>query len=118
MRLRRTGPKLDYCFRDLQRVRSFARTPRRQIYPACSQAHGIASDRLGLSPGWADIYPSTYHENWISITRLTGCFDFVHRADPNGELIEENEADNIGQRMIQLPPRGGSVAPRDCPPAR
>jgi hypothetical protein len=42
----------------------------------------------------------------------------VHRADPNGELIEENEADNIGQRMIQLPPRGGSVAPRDCPPAR
>src|SRR3954452_6799617 len=37
----RTGPKLDYCFRDLQRVRSFARSPRARIYPACSQARGI-----------------------------------------------------------------------------
>jgi hypothetical protein len=114
----RTGPKLSYCFRDLRRVRTYPRSPHRRIYPACSQQHGQTALRLGVSPGWADIYPSTYHENWISITGLTGCFDFVHRADPNGELIEENEADNLGQRMIQLPPRGGSVAPRGCPPAR
>jgi hypothetical protein len=116
--LLRTGPKLSYCFRDLRRVRSWQRTPRSRVYPACSQSFGRQDLRLGVSPGWADIYPSTYHENWISITGLTGCFAFVHRADPLGDLIEEREDNNIGQRIIRLPPRGGSVAPRGCPGAR
>jgi hypothetical protein len=111
----RTGPKLSYCFRDLRRVRSYPRTPRGRIYPACSQSFGRKELRLGVSPGWADIYPSTYHENWISVTGLTGCYAFVHRADPLGDIIEEHEDNNIGQRIIRLPPRGGSVAPRGCP---
>jgi hypothetical protein len=114
-KLQRTGPKLSYCFRDLKRVRTFARSPAHAVYPACSQAFGQRELRLGVSPGWADIYPSTYHENWISITGLTGCFAFVHRADPLGDIIEEREDNNIGERIIQLPPRNGSVAPRDCP---
>jgi hypothetical protein len=114
----RTGPKLSYCFRDLRRVRSYARTPRGRVYPACSQSSGRRALRLGVSPGWADIYPSTYHENWISVTGLRGCFAFVHRADPLGELIEEREDNNVGVRMIRLPPRGGGVAPRGCPAAR
>jgi hypothetical protein len=116
--LQRTGPKLSYCFRDLRRVRTWKRTPRGRIYPACSQSFGRRELRLGVSPGWADIYPSTYHENWISVTGLKGCFAFVHRADPLGDLIEEHEDNNIGQRIIRLPPRRGSVAPRGCPGAR
>jgi hypothetical protein len=116
--LRRTGPKLSYCFRDLRRVRSYARTPRGRIDPACSQSAIRRTLRLGVSPGWADIYPSTYHENWISVTGLTGCFAFVHRADPLGELVEEREDNNVGVRIIRLPARHGSVAPRGCPRAR
>lgn len=114
----RTGPKLSYCFRDLRRVRSYARTPRRRVYPACSQDFGRRELRLGVSPGWADIYPSTYHENWISITGLRGCFAFVHRADPANDLVEQREDNNLGQRIVRLPPRRGRVAPRDCPPGR
>jgi Lysyl oxidase len=109
----RTGPKLDYCFRDLSRVRAYARRTRR--YPGCSQARGLATDRLGVSPGWADVYPSTYPENWIDITGLKGCFSFIHRADPLGKIAEEREDNNIGFRHIRLPPRHGSVAPRGCP---
>jgi hypothetical protein len=115
VRLRRIGPKLNYCFRDLFRVRSYARTPRNAVYPACSQGRGIGADRLGVSPGWADVYPSTYPENWIDVTGLRGCFDFVHRADPLHNLAESREDNNVGSRMIRLPPRGGSVAPRGCP---
>jgi hypothetical protein len=114
-KLQRTGPKLSYCFRDLKRVRTWKRTPRHRVYPACSQSFGRKELRLGVSPGWADIYPSRYHENWISVTGLKGCFAFVHRADPLGDLIEEREDNNIGQRVIRLPPRRGSVAPRGCP---
>jgi hypothetical protein len=116
--LQRTGPKLSYCFRDLRRVRSWKRTPRQRIYPACSQDLWRRQLRLGVSPGWADIYPSTYHENWISITGLTGCFAFVHRADPLDDIVEEHEDNNVGERVIRLPPSGGSVAPRGCPSPR
>lgn len=111
----RTGPKLSYCFRDLKRVRTFARSPKHRVFPGCSQDFGRRELRLGVSPGWADIYPSTYHENWISITGLRGCFAFVHRVDPLDDIVEEREDDNIGQRTIRLPPRHGSVAPRGCP---
>ena len=114
-KLLRTGPKLSYCFRDLRRVRTWKRTPKRRVYPACSQTLGRKELRLGVSPGWADIYPSTYHENWISVTGLRGCFAFVHRADPLGDLVEEHEDNNLGQRIIRLPPRKGRVAPRGCP---
>jgi hypothetical protein len=117
-KLQRTGPKLSYCFRDLKRVRTFKRSPKNRVFPACSQDFTRKEMRLGVSPGWADIYPSTYHENWISITHLRGCFAFVHRADPLGDIVESHEDNNIGQRVIQLPPRHGSVAPRDCPSAR
>jgi hypothetical protein len=116
--LQRTGPKLSYCFRDLRRVRSWPRTPRRRIYPACSQTGGRHPLRLGVSPGWADIYPSSYHENWISVTGLRGCFAFVHRADPLGELVEAREDNNLAERIIRLPARRGSVAPRGCPRPR
>jgi hypothetical protein len=117
-KLLRTGPKLSYCFRDLQRVRTFARSPKRRVFGGCSQDFGRKELRLGVSPGWADTYPSSYHENWISITRLKGCFAFVHRADPLDDIVEEREDDNIGERTIRLPPRHGSVAPRGCPSAR
>ncbi|MCW2982546.1 MAG: hypothetical protein JWR63_116 [Conexibacter sp.] len=117
-KLQRTGPKLSYCLRDLRRVRSWKRSPRRRVYPACSQSFGRRELRLGVSPGWADIYPSTYHENWISVTGLRGCFAFVHRADPLGDLVEQHEDNNIGERVIRLPPRQGSVAPRGCPSGR
>src|SRR5436190_15081434 len=109
----RTGPKVDYCLRDLDRVRAYAR--RSRFFPGCSQVRGLASDRLGVSRGWADVYPSTYPENWIDITGLKGCFSFVHRADPLGKIAEEHEDNNIGFRHIRLPPRRGSVAPRGCP---
>jgi hypothetical protein len=114
----RTGPKLTYCFRDLARVRAWARTPRHRVFPACSQSYGQRALRLGVSPGWADIYPWTYHQNWIDVTGLRGCFAFVHRADPTGALVEQHEDNNLAQRIVRLPARQGSVAPRGCPRPR
>lgn len=110
--LRRTGPKLAYCFRDLDRVRPGARAPRRRVFPACSQRRTPATVRLGTSVGWADVYPTQYPENWIDVTGLRGCYAFVHRADPQRDLAELREDNNLGVRRITLPPRRGSVAPR------
>jgi hypothetical protein len=111
-RLVRTGPKLAYCLRDLERRRTWRRVPRDAVYGPCSQARGAERLRLGTSAGWADVYPASYPENWIAVGGLRGCFDFVHRADPGDGLRELREDNNTGSRVIALPPRRGSVAPR------
>ena len=68
----RTGPKLVYCFRDLQRLRPSSRSPRSRVYGACSQDRRRRTVRLGTSVGWADVYPATYHENYVDVTGLRG----------------------------------------------
>ena len=54
----RKGPKVFYCFRDLERTRAMKRSPHSRVYPACSQDRGRKRVRLGTSVGWSDIYPS------------------------------------------------------------
>jgi hypothetical protein len=99
----RRGAKLNYCFRDLERTLPSPRSPRKPVYPACSQDPKKRFRTLGTSIGWSDIYPSSYHENWINIRGLRGCFSFVLRADPANLLYETNEDDNTGARRIRLP---------------
>ena len=108
----RKGPKLNYCFRDLERTLPSRRSPKKPIYPACSQDPKKRFRTLGTSVGWSDIYPSSYHENWINVRGLRGCFAFVIRADPANHLYENNEADNVGARRIRLPASKGKV--RKC----
>ena len=108
----RMGPKLNYCFRDLKRTKPSPRSPQNPVYPACSQDPSKRFRTLGTSVGWSDIYPASYHENWINVRGLRGCFAFVHRADPANNLYENNEKDNVGARRIRLPARGGKI--RGC----
>jgi hypothetical protein len=103
LRLIRTGPKLDYCLRDLERTRPGKRSPRFPVFPRCSQLAGLRAVTLGTSVGWSDIYPSTYHEQWINVARLRGCFAYVHRADPKNHIWETDEANNESQRIVRLP---------------
>ena len=69
---------------------------------------------LGTSVGWADVYPSTYPDNWIDVTGLSGCFAVVHRADPGNGIFESNEANNVSSKIVRLPYRPG---PQRCPRA-
>ena len=108
----RVGPKLNYCFRDLKRTRPSGRSPRNRVYPACSQDPGRQKRTLGTSVGWSDIYPADYYENWISVTGLSGCFEFVHRADPANVLFENKEGNNEGSTRVRLPIAG--KRPQGC----
>ena len=102
-KLVRTGPKVYYCLRDLQRTRPGKRSPRNRVFPGCSQDPSKRQVTLGTSVGWSDIYPSTYHQQWIDVTGLHGCFAYVHRADPDNHVFESNEGNNDSQRIIRLP---------------
>lgn len=105
-RLVRTGPKVAYCLRDLRRTRNLGASPRERVYPACSQDRGERAVTLGTSVGWSDIYPPTYHEQWIDVSRLSGCFAYVHIADPDNGIKEIDEQNNVSSVTVQLPWRG------------
>lgn len=103
VKLVRFGPKLFYCFRDLQRTRPSNRSPRRAVYPACSQNPSQQRVTLGTSVGWSDIYPYSYPEQYIDVTGLRGRFAYVQVADPFNRIVESNEQNNVSELFIRLP---------------
>jgi hypothetical protein len=111
--LARVGPKLNYCLRDLERVRSWARSPRRRVFGACNQSARKTEVTLGTSVGWADIYPPSYPGNLIDVTGLVGCFVVLHHVDPGQHVLESNEANNTSHKTVRLPYRPGA---QGCPP--
>ncbi len=111
----RVGPKVAYCLRDLERTRPrLAHSPRRRIYPACSNDPKRKRVTLGTSIGWSDVYPPAYPEQWIDVTGLRGCFAYVHIADPENGIFESNEQNNRAQVIVRLPFELGQRR-RGCP---
>ena len=107
----RTGPKVFYCLRDLERTKPMRRSPGHPVYGACSQDPGRKRLRLGTSVGWSDIYPSDYDRQWVSVAGLRGCYAFVMRVDPLNLLYESNERNNRSVRIVRLPYHDG---PQHC----
>jgi hypothetical protein len=103
VKLVRTGPKVYYCLRDLLHTKPGKGSPRFRVFPGCSQDPHKRKVTLGTSAGWSDVYPSTYHQQWIDVTGLRGCFAYVHRADPKNHIWESNEGNNDSQRIVRLP---------------
>ena len=108
-RLVRTGPKLNYCLRDLERTRPGRRSPSHAHYPGCNQDPCTDAVTLGTSVGWSDIYPADYDKQWINVSGLRGCFAFVMPVDPRNLLYESNENDNSARRLIRLPYRAAAA---------
>jgi hypothetical protein len=102
----RTSPKLNYCLRDLTRTQPSRRSPPDRYYPGCNQNPLQKHVRLGTSVGWSDIYPAAYHQQWIDVSGLRGCFAYRMIVDPEENLFESNEQDNMSQVLVRLPFKG------------
>lgn len=102
-RIVRTSPKLNYCLRDLSRTRAGRRSPPHRVYPGCNQNPFRDRVALGTSVGWSDVYPAAYHQQWIDVARLRGCFAYRMTVDPKEVLFESNEDDNTSQVLVRLP---------------
>jgi hypothetical protein len=121
----RVGPKASYCLRDLVHSSpGLRRSPRTFFYPGCNMSSSTRRITLGTSVGWSDVYPPAYHEQWIDVTGLRGCFDYVHIADPRNGIYESNERNNSAKVVVRLPYRpgpqrcsgsGGAAPPADGP---
>jgi hypothetical protein len=118
----RTGPKVYYCLRDLFRTRAMSGSPPRRVYPGCNQNRRTNAVTLGTSVGWSDVYPSTYHEQYIDVSGLRGRYGFFHIADPNNGIWENDEDDNAAMTIVALPSgkrlgaRGGMPRPVGAAP--
>jgi hypothetical protein len=99
----RTGPKLNYCLRDLELTRPGRRSPAHRHYPGCNQNAYRNRVTLGTSVGWSDIYPADYDKQWIDVAGLHGCFAFEMTVDPKHLLAESDEGDNSSRRRVRLP---------------
>jgi Lysyl oxidase len=99
----RTGPKVDYCLRDLIRSQPSAISPSVPVYPACNQNPNAHSDVLGTSVGWSDVYPYDYPEQWIDVTGLRGDFAYVQIADPENLLLESHHNNDVSETYVMLP---------------
>jgi hypothetical protein len=99
----RTSPKLNYCLRDLDPTRPGRRSPANRVYPGCNQNPFRDHVALGTSVGWSDVYPAAYHQQWIDVAGLRGCFAYRMIVDPKENLFESNEDDNTSQRLVRLP---------------
>ena len=84
------------------------RSPNGRVYPSCSQNPDRRKEQIGTSVGWSDVYPSTYHENWIELNDIPkrGCYAFVHEADPDNGIYEKNENNNEASTVVYLTPSG------------
>jgi hypothetical protein len=102
-RLVRTGPKVDYCLRDLARTHPSASSPATAAYPGCNQEAGVGHDIFGTSVGWSDVYPYGYPEQWIDVTGLRGHFAYVQIVNPEGLWYESSRQNNASETLVTLP---------------
>ena len=110
------GPKQVYCLRDLEHTHpGLGSSPNNMVYPACSQSPNRQTEHLGTSVGWSDVYPSTYHENWIELNDIPkrACYAYVHEADPDNGIYERNERNNQSSTVVFLT-RNGRWKPGRC----
>ena len=93
----RRGAKVGFCFFDTRIYRSsLPRSPaaRRYLERGCGtkKTHSI---KIGLSVGWADVYPWNFAWQWVNVTGLpAGTYLLKLSADPDLHFLETREANN------------------------
>jgi hypothetical protein len=103
------GPKQVYCLRDLDHTHpGMRRSPDHRVFPSCNQNPDQQRVTLGTSVGWSDVYPHTYHQNFIELDHVPkrGCYAYVHIADPKNGIFELDESNNEASTVVYLTPSG------------
>ena len=110
------GPKAIYCLRDLEHTHpGLNHSPNNPHYPVCNQDPGQRRVTLGTSVGWSDVYPYSYHEQYIELNDIPkrACYAYVHIADPDNGVYERKENNNEASTVVFLTP-SGRYKPNKC----
>jgi hypothetical protein len=107
-----TGVKTGFCFWDNVNM---ANAPR--FYTGATECHQQAdlTVPMGLSVNWGDKYPWNIAFQYIDISSLPyGNYCLTVTADPRGEFLEANTANNSVRTLIDIQPGGVTVLAADC----
>ncbi|HZD22567.1 MAG TPA: lysyl oxidase family protein [Acidimicrobiia bacterium] len=99
--------KIGFCFFDL--ARRFETGPEEYVYYHTMCGHEDAHEfRMGLSPGWADVYDSTLPGQEIDITDVEdGMYRVWAEADSGGWFTEADTSNNLTWVNVKLFTRDG-----------
>lgn len=88
--------------------------PNSPHYTTTTPCLGESDLCLGISVGWADLYPRSYSGQYIDITGLPdGQYWLEAEIDPNDLLQETNDANNITRVLVDLAVPGPTIQPGD-----
>lgn len=96
----RTGEKVSFCVLDLQVFDSSL-----PGFNSNGRYRSCGATVQGISVGWADIYDRSLPDQWIDITGIPdGVYILEAEVDPNGQILELNESNNVGQVEVAIGP--------------
>ncbi len=99
------GAKVGFCFFDTQAWKlSLPRAPQSPVYhvSGCGSP-GSTRLKMGVSVGWADVYPWSIARQWIDTTDLPlGRYLLCNIADPDNEWRETDNTNNESWALIEL----------------
>jgi hypothetical protein len=112
-RLVRAAPKRGFCLGDRYDARASARLPgepaRAVFRGECGKGRpNLLRLRQGISIGYGDDYVPRLEGQWIDVTGVRdGRYVLVHRADPDGHIVQRTRANDASSALVEL--RGRTV---------
>jgi len=103
------GSKIGFCLVDSEQMEGGNdQSYSEELDNFCEEDNPAATSlRMGITPGWRDIYDATTTLQWVDVTNTTpGRYWIGAITDPNDEIVESNEANNdliFSERTISVP---------------
>jgi hypothetical protein len=105
-----TDSKIGFCPWDLidERFGKATSTARRYPAYACAVPPTREGDKrivlkIGISPGWADVYPARRPIQYLDVSDVEdGVYDVVVRVDPNEWYEDANRSNNVATTRIRI----------------
>lgn len=99
-----SGGKVSFCLLDVAKFdQPVAGSPSSPRYVSCT-------DFQGISVGWADVYDKSLPDQWVDITDVPpGTYWLEIAADPDNQLLETDETNNIARIQVEVPSAGSAL---------
>ncbi len=109
--------KNGFCPEDSRAVSTMPGERRYQCFSTNAEPASGVAQVVGISSGWADVYPYTLPDQFIEITSVKdGLYLFELEIDPHNYFVESAEADNAKCVLIRLDGNNASPMRREtCP---
>ncbi|MEM7094143.1 MAG: lysyl oxidase family protein [Actinomycetota bacterium] len=91
------GSKIGFCLVDSEQIEPGSdQAYSEELDNFCEEDNPSATSlRMGISPGWRDIYDATTTLQWVDVSELApGRYWIGAITDPNGEIVESDEDNN------------------------